>query len=172
MRTSESAPANRAIDVHSIITKVIGRTSLPEEITYVLHARRTAVTRSATSVTHDDDSTDYSKHASFELPAGIQEYPPRVFDPLDAMWSQASAKRTVANPKFMSELQEAPTLLNAGVWTEYAVLPFELAYEVAEESLLVEGPIRSLLNISRMYMDTAYDALRSRRDYLEYRHHD
>ena len=75
MRTSESAPANRAIDVDSIIAKVIGCTSLPEEITYVLHARKTAVTRSATSVTNDDDSTDYSKYASFELPAGIHEYP-------------------------------------------------------------------------------------------------
>ena len=172
MRASESAPANRAIYVASIIVKVIGRTLLPEKITYVLHARKTAVTRSATSVSNDDDSTDYSKYASFELPAGIQEYTPRVFDPRDATWSQAWAKRTVANRKFKSELQEATTLLNAGVWTEYALLSFELAYEVAEESGLVEGHIQSLLNISRMYMDTAYDALRNRRDYLEYRHHD
>ena len=58
------------------------------------------------------------------------------------------------------------------MWTEYALLSFEIAYEVAEESGLVEGPIKSLLNISRMYMDTAYDALRNRRDYLEYRHHE
>ena len=75
MRASESAPANRAIYVASIIVKVIGRTLLPEKITYVLHARKTAVTRSATSVSNDDDSTDYSKYASFELPAGIHEYP-------------------------------------------------------------------------------------------------
>ena len=116
-RTFKSVPTNNTLDINSIIAKIMGRTSLPEEILYVLYAHETAIKRLATSVPDDEDSTDYSKYSSFELPARCKAYPPLVFDSLDSTWSQAYAKRAIGNPKFKSELQGATILLNAGVWT-------------------------------------------------------
>lgn len=106
------------------------------------------------------------KYASFELPVGIQEYPPRVFYPRDANWSQSWAKRAVTNLKYRSELQQDTTLLNAGVWQNYALLSFELAVELAEKSGMKDGPIKELLLVARKCLETEYDALRKRRDYF------
>lgn len=48
------------IDVSKVINKIVGRSTVPEVVTYVKDARRSAVGRSSTNVTDQEDETDYS----------------------------------------------------------------------------------------------------------------
>ena len=131
------------------------------------------MTKSATATRgDDDDDATYAKYATLEPLTAFQMYPPRFFASHDSIWSLGRARRALFTPMYKSELQEDTALSNAGVWTEYALLSADLAYDIATESGLTDGPVRQLLDITRKYMDTAHDSLRTRRDYLEYRHHD
>ena len=53
--TASIAGADAVIDVNKVIARVVRRNNLPPEVLYVQHARKAAVTRSATAARGDND---------------------------------------------------------------------------------------------------------------------